>query len=93
MNLFKELRRRNVFRVVLAYLVVGWLVLQVADVLVDALELPVVWSKAVVALLLIGFIPTVVFSYVRAIHHRAHREETQPCHRVSAGGCHWPVRL
>jgi hypothetical protein len=62
MNLFKELRRRNVFRVVLAYLVVGWLVLQVADVLVDALELPVVWSKAVVALLLIGFIPTVVFS-------------------------------
>ena len=46
MNLFKELRRRNVFRVVLAYLIVGWLVLQVADVLVDALELPVVWSNA-----------------------------------------------
>ena len=64
MNLFEELKRRNVFRVVLAYLVLGWLVLQVADVLVDALELPVVWSKAVVALLLIGLIPTVVFSWI-----------------------------
>ena len=32
MNLFEELKRRNVFRVVLAYLVLGWLVLQVADV-------------------------------------------------------------
>jgi TolB-like protein len=64
MNLIEELKRRNVFRVVLAYLVLGWLVLQVADVLVDALELPVIWSKAVVALLLIGFIPAVVFSWV-----------------------------
>jgi TolB-like protein len=77
MNLFKELRRRNVFRVVLAYLVVGWLVLQVADVLVDALELPVVWSKAVVALLLIGFIPTVVFSWVYELTPEGLKKESE----------------
>ncbi len=64
MSLFNELKRRNVIRVALAYLVLGWLVLQVADVLVDALELPVVWSKAVIALLVVGFIPAVVFSWV-----------------------------
>lgn len=77
MNLFKELRRRNVFRVVLAYLVVGWLVLQVADVLVDALELPVVWSKAVVALLLIGFIPAVVFSWVYELTPEGLKKESE----------------
>lgn len=77
MNLFKELKRRNVFRVVLAYLVVGWLVLQVADVLVDALELPVVWSKTVVALLLIGFIPTVVFSWVYELTPEGLKKESE----------------
>ena len=77
MNLFRELKRRNVFRVVLAYLVLGWLVLQVADVLVDALELPVIWSKAVVALLLIGFIPTVVFSWVYELTPEGLKKESE----------------
>jgi TolB-like protein len=86
MNLFKELRRRNVFRVVLAYLVVGWLVLQVADVLVDALELPVVWSKAVVALLLIGFIPTVVFSWVYELTPEGLKKESEIASEQSITG-------
>ena len=77
MNLFEELKRRNVFRVVLAYLVLGWLVLQVADVLVDALELPVVWSKAVIALLLIGFIPAVVFSWVYELTPEGLKRESE----------------
>jgi TolB-like protein len=77
MNLFEELKRRNVFRVVLAYLVLGWLVLQVADVLVDALELPVVWSKAVIALLVVGFIPTVVFSWVYELTPEGLKKESE----------------
>jgi adenylate cyclase len=77
MNLLEELKRRNVFRVVLAYLVLGWLVLQVADVLVDALELPVVWSKAVVALIVIGFIPAVVFSWVYELTPEGLKKESE----------------
>ena len=77
MSLFNELKRRNVFRVLLAYLVVGWLVLQVADVLVDALELPVVWSKAVIALVLIGFIPTVVFSWIYELTPEGLKKESE----------------
>jgi TolB-like protein len=77
MNLFKELKRRNVFRVLLAYLVLGWLVLQVADVLVDALELPVLWSKAVVALLLIGLIPTLVFSWIYELTPEGLKKESE----------------
>ena len=64
MSLLSELKRRNVFRVALAYIVLAWLVLQVADVLVDALELPATLSKTVIALLVLGFIPTLVFSWV-----------------------------
>ena len=33
-QLFEELRRRNVFRVGIAYLVAAWLLLQLVDVLV-----------------------------------------------------------
>ena len=39
-RLFNELKRRNVFRVVVAYLVAGWLVMQVADIVLDAILAP-----------------------------------------------------
>jgi TolB-like protein len=64
MSLFKELKRRNVIRVAAAYLVLSWLSLQVADVLEDAFELPTTWTKAVVALLVLGFIPVMIVSWV-----------------------------
>jgi len=64
MSFFKELKRRNVFRIAVAYLVLGWVAMQVSDVLVNALELPALMNKAVLALLAIGLIPTLVFSWV-----------------------------
>ena len=64
MSLFKELKRRNVIRVAAAYLVLAWLSLQVSDVLEDAFELPTMWTKVVVALLVLGFIPVMIFSWV-----------------------------
>ena len=64
MTLFAELKRRNVIRVTVAYLVLGWLVLQVGDVLFEAMELPLAWNKAIVAFLALGFIPTLVFAWV-----------------------------
>jgi len=39
MSFVQELKRRNVFRVAVAYIIVGWLVLQVADTLAPALRL------------------------------------------------------
>ena len=64
MSFLGELKRRNVLRVAVAYFVLSWLLLQVAAVLVDTLELPTLWSKTVVAILVIGFIPVMVFSWV-----------------------------
>ena len=39
-QLFKELKRRNVFRVGIAYVVVAWLILQVVDLVLDAVPAP-----------------------------------------------------
>jgi TolB-like protein/cytochrome c-type biogenesis protein CcmH/NrfG len=64
MSLFAELKRRNVFRVAAAYLVFGWLVLQVADIMFPALSLPG-WSITLVAaLLVIGAVPALIISWV-----------------------------
>jgi hypothetical protein len=55
MSLFIELKRRNVFRVGAAYVVVGWLLLQAADILLDNFGAPEWVFKSFVALLLLGF--------------------------------------
>ena len=39
-SLFDELKRRNVFRVTVAYLVAAWLVMQVVDIVLDIILLP-----------------------------------------------------
>jgi TolB-like protein len=61
----------------MAYVVVGWLALQVSDVLVEALELPLVWSKALIALLTIGFIPMLAFSWVYEMTPEGLRKESE----------------
>ena len=40
MSLFEELKRRNVFRVGIAYVLLGWAVLQGADLLLDLVDAP-----------------------------------------------------
>jgi hypothetical protein len=39
-SLFTELKRRNVFRVAIAYVVLAWIVLQAGETLAPALHLP-----------------------------------------------------
>ena len=54
-DFFAELKRRNVYKVAVAYAVVGWLVMQVAATVVPALHLPDGVTTAVVVLTLLGF--------------------------------------
>ena len=56
MNLFNELKRRNVFRVGFAYAVVGWLVAQVADLALESFGAPDWVMKTLLFLVLIGFV-------------------------------------
>jgi TolB-like protein len=59
-GLFAELKRRNVFRVGAAYLVVAWLLVEVSDTIFPRLGLPEWTVTFVIALLLLG-LPVAVF--------------------------------
>lgn len=67
MLLFSELKRRNVFRVALLYIVASWLMLQVADVGVSLLGLPEWTGRFVLFILLIGFPLVLLFSWAYEI--------------------------
>src|ERR1051326_3395674 len=54
-NFFAELKRRNVYKVAVAYAVVGWLAIQVATATFPVLEIPNVAAKLVIAVVLLGF--------------------------------------
>jgi TolB-like protein/cytochrome c-type biogenesis protein CcmH/NrfG len=56
MRLVSELRRRNVFRVAIAYVIIAWLILQVGDTLAPALHLAE-WVNTVLAFFLILGLP------------------------------------
>jgi TolB-like protein/Flp pilus assembly protein TadD len=63
MSLFTELKRRNVFRVGIAYLIVAWLVMQVADVVLNNIAAPDWVFQAILLLLGIGLPLVLVFAW------------------------------
>jgi TolB-like protein len=54
-NFFAELKRRNVYKVAIAYAVVAWLLMQVASQIFPFFEIPNWAVRLVVLLLIIGF--------------------------------------
>ncbi len=64
MNFLAELKRRNVIRMAGLYLVGAWLIVQVAATLLPVFEAPSWVMKTLVALLVIGFIPALIISWV-----------------------------
>ena len=63
MSFFRELRRRNVVRVAIAYLIMAWLLLQIVDVIVPMLELPNWIGRAILLLLAVGFAVSVFVAW------------------------------
>ena len=63
MGLVSELRRRNVFRMVVLYAVAAWLIMQVAEVVVTLAALPTWSGQIVLALLAVGFPIALIFSW------------------------------
>jgi len=64
MSLFKELKRRNVIRVAMTYVVVAWLIIQVAETILPAFGFSDAILRYIVIALSIGFIPALIFSWV-----------------------------
>ena len=63
MSLFEELKRRNVFRVTIAYLIAAWLVLQVSELVLDTIEAPAWVLKVFLLIFALGLPITVLFSW------------------------------
>lgn len=55
MSFLDELKRRNVFRVAIAYIILSWLMAQVAELLLEAFGSPDWVLKTLLALFLVGF--------------------------------------
>lgn len=62
-SVFQELKRRNVFRVAIAFVVVAWLVLQLVDILVPMLGLPEWIGRGVFLLLVVLFPVSLVLAW------------------------------
>ncbi len=67
MSFWTELKRRNVIRVGVAYVVMAWLLLQVGDTLFDLLDVGPTPGKALLGFLLLGFLPVLLFSWAYEI--------------------------
>ena len=64
MSLFEGLKRRNVVKAAVLYVVASWLVLQIVDVLSSLLPVPDWTGSLVFVLLVAGFLPVLIFSWV-----------------------------
>jgi len=63
MSLFAELKRRNVFRVGAAYAVVGWLLVEVASVVLPTFKAPEWVMQAFTFLVILGFPLALIFAW------------------------------
>lgn len=59
-GLLQELKRRNVIRVTIAYVMLGWIIAQVAELALDSFESPAWVIKTILLLLALG-LPMVIF--------------------------------
>ena len=63
MSLFTELKRRNVIRVGVAYLIGAWIIVEISSVVLPIFGAPVWTLRALTFLLALIFIPVIVASW------------------------------
>src|ERR1700736_6341433 len=62
-NFFAELKRRNVYKVAVAYLVVSWLLIQAASIFLPAFDAPPWVMKIFIIVIIFGFPVALIFSW------------------------------
>ncbi len=63
-SIIAELKRRNVIRMAGLYLVAAWLLTQVASTVLPAFDVPGWALRALIIVLMIGFVPALIFAWV-----------------------------
>ncbi len=64
MSFFSELKRRNVFRIATAYAIAAWLLLQIADLILDNTSAPPWVIQSLFVLVGVGFVFALIFSWL-----------------------------
>ena len=77
MGLITELKRRNVFRVALLYIITAWLVIQVAETILPLFAVPDWVLRAVVLLFALGFLPALIFSWIYELTPEGVKKEAE----------------
>jgi TolB-like protein len=77
LSLFKELQRRNVFRVTVAYVVSAWLLAQVADLVLDNIAAPDWVMQTILLVLALGLAPVVFFSWAYEVTPEGIKRESE----------------
>ncbi|MFT5139994.1 MAG: hypothetical protein ACI9H8_001249 [Lysobacterales bacterium] len=76
-HFLKELKRRNVVRVGLAYLAVAWLAIQLVGEIGPMLDFPVWIPRAMLGLLAAGFAISVILAWVYELTNKGLRRTTE----------------
>jgi hypothetical protein len=76
-SLFAELKQRNVYKVVAAYAVVAWLLIQAASIILPTFEAPAWTMKVLIAILAIGFPIAVVLAWAFEITPEGIKRESE----------------
>ena len=77
MSLFEELKRRNVFRVAVGYIVSCWLLVQVADIVLENIAAPGWVMQTIMLVLALGFPVVVFFSWAYEVTPEGIKRESE----------------
>jgi len=77
MSLFEELNRRNVIRMAGLYVVGAWLITQVAGTVLPMFGAPDWIARSIVVLLALGFVPTMLFSWIYELTPEGLKRESE----------------
>jgi len=76
-NFFAELKRRNVYKVAVAYAVVAWLLMQAASILFPAFDAPPWVMKIFIIVVIFGFPVALIFSWAFEITPEGFKLESE----------------
>ena len=92
-NFFAELKRRNVYKVAVAYVVAGWALSQGIAQVFPVFDVPNWVIRLIVVLIILGFPVAVVFAWAFETHTRrnqANRKLPMRCRRqLDTRNTHW----
>ncbi|MCK4992273.1 MAG: hypothetical protein KAS29_17365, partial [Bacteroidales bacterium] len=80
---WQELKRRKVVRVITIYAAVAFVILQLVEILAPSLRLPEWTMNFILVLLIVGFIITVILSWIYDVHPEGGIVKTKPTRKVT----------